>query len=114
MTTTILTDLEKQLLTDSDWTATFDSNGNVVSLSKDDSHISGVYLSDFLIELLEDLKVDNLEYVYLTTEQICKKKNLSLICESPLELEDEYGNIITGECAYFLIQKFRFDYRQLK
>lgn len=72
--------------------------------------IEGNFVSGFVRDKLEELKEENHIKTSISFEEVLEKEGLSIICESPFEIEDKEGNIISGECALWLkeelIQKF--------
>lgn len=59
-------------------------------------------------EILEELrKEQKVETPRLSDEEVLQRFNYTLLCESPLEIEDSEGKIATGMFARILIDNFR-------
>lgn len=65
------------------------------------SFIQGDFVEEFLKNKLEEIIEDAFDF---DTSDIFEKNGFITICESPLEVKDPDGNLITGECAFWLKQ----------
>lgn len=101
---------DKNLLEKEGW-----SCGNLPNLifnKKTGCKISGKFIQVFLNQKIQELKEDvALESTtYPTDEVLLKNEGMYIICESPFEIADDDENMITGECAHWLIEELRESY----
>lgn len=61
--------------------------------------IESFYAIKFLIDKLEELKEEQFPEPTRDFETVLEQMGYILVCESPLEIVDNNGNYITGECA---------------
>lgn len=65
------------------------------------SFIQGDFVEQFLKDKLEEILEESFNF---ETSDIFEKNGFITICQSPLEVRDPNGNLITGECAFWLKQ----------
>jgi hypothetical protein len=102
--------LDRSLLEKEGWNC--ESLPSLISNEKTGCKISGNFVQTFLIQKIEELKEDmNSEStIYPTDEVLLKNEGMYVICESPFEIVDNNENMITGECAHWLIAKLKESY----
>lgn len=96
-----LSPMDVQLLDSDDWVV--DLSGDIQSATqrKTGCSVEGYWTIPFIKSKLVDLK-DELDETSTDFEQLLSDNGLSVICESPFEIEDSNGHMITGECACYL------------
>lgn len=106
----------KRILDLSEWDFDFK---NKTGISKDGSKISGEFFDEWVWEVLNECIIESetnhfspsyirdSNALELNYDKVFTPHGFTVLCESPLEIEDKYGNIITCECANYLYYKFK-------
>lgn len=115
-----LSDNELKFLNNNGW-KTFYYKDHLKMISEETGcTILGSFASEltekFARETIEEIKEELLsaeeKTLPLSEKQILNLGGFSLTCESPYELEDENGDVITGQCAKWLSQELVSSYKK--
>jgi hypothetical protein len=86
---------------------------NYVSQKNTGCNISGALVVPFIKDTIEELREELIDTTpYESDEVILARHGYDIITESPYELEKD-GEEITGECANWLIQYYRQNFRTI-
>lgn len=104
-----ITELHKLYLQQHGWLVKDTPYGYMIKNENTGCKISGQFVNQFVQELIKELiEEDNAQSNPLpSTEQILQMNGYTMICESPLEIQSPEQNMITGQCALWLVQTLK-------
>lgn len=104
-----ITELHKKYLEKHGWLVKDSPYGYMIKNANTGCKISGVFVNQFVEELIAELlEDDNAQSNPLPTdEQILEMNGYTVLCESPLEIQSSHQNMITGQCAKWVLQTLK-------
>lgn len=102
---------EEDLLLKNGWIVNYNPF-SVVNQNTGCSFGHSFYCKIFLKEKLEELKEIEKPIEKISNEDILSHFGFYFLCESPIEISNSNNDLITGECALWLLSELRDEYHR--